>query len=596
MSQLSSWAWRAFALPAVILLGTATTGCPGAVVSGNGGSGQNGGGGSGAAGGGGAGGGTAGSGGATCVPETEICDGKDNDCNEVIDDVPNLPAGCMCDDGSTQECYTGADGTAGVGACKKGSQTCANGTWGECAGQVVPKPEECNSADDDCNNAIDDMGQSMCGVGACLVVVDKCVNGQTQQCIPGQPSVEVCDGIDNNCNQLVDETDPMLDANCDSGQLGLCQPGKQKCVAAALVCTPNVMPKTEDCNGLDDDCNGTVDDNIVGTGGACGTGALGVCAAGTLSCQNAGAGYTIDCFPNVAASPETCDGLDNDCDGTVDQGDPEGGGACNTGLLGECQAGTLHCVNGGVTCVQNNMAAAETCDAKDNNCDGQIDEGNPGGGQACGCAGAGMTACQNGAVTCNGGPITYFSEDFKDNSKGWVLGTTWQIGPAIAGGGDPGTDHTPTADNGIAGVIIGGAAPTNLHDFYWLESPTINTSAAAGSVYLQFWRWLNSDYLPYMQNKIQVSTNNGATWVDVPYGTTGGCCGVMETAWQNHGLPAGAPLQATNSAQYPTQFDLTAYKSAQMKIRFGYNITSSGVFTIGQWNLDDVLVASALCP
>ncbi|MFO0592122.1 MAG: MopE-related protein [Polyangiaceae bacterium] len=581
-------------------------GCPSAKGSGTGAT-SAGGGGAGGNGGStaGAGGNTAGAGGATCVPETEICDGKDNDCDGQIDNVAAAPSGCACNDGATQDCYTGPDGTSGKGACKAGTQTCANGAWGECAGQVVPAKEECNLIDDDCNDAVDDMGTTMCGVGACTAVVDKCVNGQAQQCIPNMPSVEVCDGIDNNCNQLIDETDPMLDANCDSGQLGVCAPGKMKCIAAALTCQPFVTATTETCNGKDDDCNGAVDDNIAGTGSACSTGALGVCAAGTLSCQDAGGGnYTIDCFQDVAASAETCDGLDNDCDGTVDNGDPGGGGACDTGLLGECAAGTLHCQNGAITCVQNKMPSTETCDAKDNNCDGMVDNGNPGGGQACGCGGAGVTACQNGAIVCNGGPTTYFFEDFKDNSKGWTVGQNWQIGPAIAGcagctgNPDPGVDHTATADNGIAGVVLGGPAPTVVAagQFYYLTSPTINTAGAAGSVYLQFWRWLNSDYDPFMHNVIQVSTDNGTTWVTLPYGATGGCCGVQDSAWTNHGLPNPPVNPPTSAAQYPTQFDLTAYKSATMKIRFGYDVASSGVYTIGSWNLDDILIASAICP
>jgi hypothetical protein len=341
------------------------------------------------------------------------------------------------------------------------------------------------------------------------------------------------------------------------------------------------MAGVETCNGKDDDCNGMVDDNIAGTGSACSTGALGVCAAGTLSCQDAGGGnFTIDCYANVAASAEICDGLDNDCNGVVDQGDPEGGGACDTGLLGECQAGTFHCVQGGVMCVQNKQAAAETCDSKDNNCDGQVDEGNPGGGAACGCAGAGMTACQAGAIICNGGPITYFSDDFKDATKGWTLGTEWQIGPAIAGPAgncaDPGTDTSPTADNGIAGVVIGNCSTSSVsktvHDYYYLTSPVINT-ANAPAVFLTFKRWLHSDYTPYMNNTIEVF--NGATWTIV---WQSGATGIADAAWQS------------------INQNITAYKSATMQIRFGFNIGSSGVFNEGSWNIDDVLVASAACP
>ena len=549
------------------------------------------------------GGGNGGAGGATCTAATEICDGMDNDCDGQVDNVPNLPNGCQCNDGATQECYSGPADTVGVGTCVKGSQTCANGAWGACAGEVVPADETCNLKDDDCDGTVDDMGVTMCGIGGCAAMVDTCVNGVLQQCVPGMPAVEVCDGIDNNCNQIVDETDPALNQVCDSGLLGQCKNGKQTCAMGVLTCAPDKTPVMETCNGIDDDCDGVVDNNIPGTGGGCDTGAQGVCKSGTITCQDVGGGnFTIDCFSDTPASAEICDGLDNDCDGAVDQGDPEGGMACDTGLLGECQPGTLHCVQGGVMCVQNKMSAAETCDGKDNNCDGQADEGNPGGGQACGCSGQGLTVCQNGSVSCQGGPITYFFEDFKDNSKGWTLDTTWQIGPAVlcvgclTGNPDPAQDHTPTADNGLAGVIIGGPAPTALHDYYWLTSPAINTSGAVGSVYLQFWRFLNSDYASYMTNKVQVSTNNGASWSDLPYGTTGSSPGVRDAAWANHGVGAGSPANPTNQDQYPTQFDLTAYKSATMKVRFGYNIGSAGVYTIGSWSVDDVLVASAICP
>jgi len=600
MKHVRSRAFRAFALPTVVLLGAANIGCPSNVSSSQSttGTSNNGGGGAGGDAGGGGNTGTAGSGGVTCAAETEICDGADNDCNGQVDDVAGLPQGCTCNDGQSQACYSGPAGTQGVGACVGGNQLCANGTWGECTGQVVPGTESCNLADDDCNGTVDDMGTASCGVGACAASIDKCIDGQAQTCMPGQPSVEVCDGMDNNCNQLTDESDPMLDANCDTASPGVCALGKIKCVNRALVCAANIMPSEEMCDALDNDCDGTVDNNIVGTGGTCGTGALGVCSAGTIACKVIGGVGTIDCFGNVESSPETCDGLDNDCNGAVDQGNPEGGGACNTGLLGTCQAGTLNCVNGGVTCTQNVQAGAETCNGQDDNCDGQNDEGNPGGGQMCGCAGQGVTVCQNGAVSCNGGPISYFFEDFKDNSKGWTLGTTWQIGPAVSGCSgftpDPGQDHTPTADNGLAGVVIGGCAPTALHDFYWLESPTFNTANAVGTVYLQFWRHLNSDYISYMQNKVQVY--NGSAWVDLPYGTTGSSPGVQDTTWQNHGVGAGSPLQPTNSAQYPTQFDVTQYKNANMRVRFGYNIASGGVYTIGSWSVDDVLVASAICP
>ncbi len=316
-------------------------------------------------------GGEGGSGGAACVPESEQCDGVDNDCDGTVDED------CPCTDGQTQPCYSGPMGTQGIGACAAGMQTCSlAGTWGACTGEVVPAVEACNGVDDDCNGSVDDMGMTSCGIGACAASVLACDNGVPGACVPGQPSVELCDGIDNDCDQLLDESFPDEGTACDSGLLGACQAGALACVTengtTAPKCVPDLQPVNETCDGIDNDCNGTVDDNVPGTGGACSTGALGPCAAGTIACQ----GGVIDCFANVTPSPETCDGVDNDCNGTVD--DPPGvNQPCNTGLLGICQAGINQCQNGSFTCVQQQLAQpTDVCgDNLDNNCNGQTDEG-----------------------------------------------------------------------------------------------------------------------------------------------------------------------------------------------------------------------------
>ena len=96
-----------------------------------------------------------------------------------------------------------------------------------------------------------------------------------------------------------------------------------------------------------------------------------MCAAGTTAC----AGGAIACNENVPSSAELCDGLDNNCNGTIDEGNPGGGVACNTGKPGVCAAGTTACQSGAIVCVENVQPSAEVCDGLDNNCNGMVDEG-----------------------------------------------------------------------------------------------------------------------------------------------------------------------------------------------------------------------------
>src|SRR5262249_46379302 len=148
-------------------------------------------------------------------PSAEVCDGVfDENCNGQVDE------GCNCVNGSTKICYAGAPGTMGVGACHAGVQTCVNGNYGACVGQVLPSAETCNGVDDDCNGAVDDgLPTLSCGVGACAVTTPSCIAGVAQACVPGTPQAETCDGIDNDCDGVVDNGNPGGNASCNTGLL-----------------------------------------------------------------------------------------------------------------------------------------------------------------------------------------------------------------------------------------------------------------------------------------------------------------------------------------------------------------------------------------
>ena len=257
--------------------------------------------------------------------------------------------------------------------------------------------EVCDAQDNNCSGASDEGNPG--GGGGCSTGQSGVCSPGTNQCTAGAvvcvrnvaPSMESCDGLDNDCDGTPDDGNPGGGAACTTGQQGVCSAGTRTCGGGMLTCVRNVGPTTEICDGIDNDCMGGVDQGF-GVGQACTSGNQGVCSAGTNQCQGNG---SVACVSTVApgSRTETCNGMDDNCNGTTDEGNPGGGTACSTGLQGRCGPGTNQCVAGGLSCVQNQTAIAETCNGIDDDCDGQIDDGFNVGGA---CAAGGVGRCSQG--------------------------------------------------------------------------------------------------------------------------------------------------------------------------------------------------------
>lgn len=282
-----------------------------------------------------------------------------------------MPDTGPCSNGEERPCLVDPSSKTASEMCNRGTQRCSGTTWGACAGEPEPGVEQCNGVDDDCDSMVDETsedcypdGETGCTQGSdqrwtceglCSVGKRTCKDGKPGECVEFKaPAAEACSAAgqpaaDENCNGMIDET-----CTCTAGEMRPCYNGRDgtlnigKCVAGTQTCsngvlgtcTNAVLPSPESCanSGSDDDCDGMLD-NVATLGSACVVAAnMGPCRAGLLQCQAGKA--ELACVATLSPTAETCNNLDDDCNGQVDdtfnlQTDAMNCGACGT----QCPAG-----------------------------------------------------------------------------------------------------------------------------------------------------------------------------------------------------------------------------------------------------------------
>ncbi len=304
-----------------------------------------------------------------CQASEEVCDGVDNDCSGAADDL---------------SCYGGDAGTAGVGLCRTGSRACEGTTVGACVGEVLPTDEFCNGLDDDCDGTVDEGVNTVTDPANCGACGTVCSNGQA--CVDAGCRIGTEGACGDNVDNDQDGRPDCRDSDCVGQICG--QDGGCRCAADGGRLELNCFDGVDNDLDLFADC---ADRQSCPSGSACRPGSVAfACEADAGACFCNGSATTPDA--GLERGPSCGNGLDEDCDGTIDCADPScDGGSCNP--------------DGGCVCTAGARRETVCGDGQDNNftngadcADGDCDGGscNSDGGCVCTAGAPKETVCSDG--------------------------------------------------------------------------------------------------------------------------------------------------------------------------------------------------------
>lgn len=212
-------------------------------------------------------------------------------------------------------------------------------------------------------------------------------------CDDDDPSVyegapEICDGKDNSCDDRVDNNPIDVGRNCNTNLEGVCKDGVTECHNGVLECVQLQMPGQEICDGLDNDCDGLVDESVQEDENGNYVEQIGrACAPENSSCFNGI--YICDPYEHGGLhcdglgdnAPEICDGIDNNCNGQIDEGIDSlgdvcivGDGVCVNASAKICDPEDPHAPPICDVEPDDSKKSDEVCDYEDNDCNGVVDD------------------------------------------------------------------------------------------------------------------------------------------------------------------------------------------------------------------------------